>query len=47
MTKQNCLVDDKGHPFPIVSTNQNQLIWKKEFKPKQKRKYGSKNAKKV
>ena len=25
MTKQNCLVDDKGRPFPIVSTNQNQL----------------------
>ena len=26
MTKTNCLVDDKGHPTPIVSTkNQNQL----------------------
>ena len=27
MTKQNCLVDEKGHPFPTVSTNQNQSIY--------------------
>ena len=26
MTKQNCLVDEKGHQFPTVSTNQNQSI---------------------
>ena len=26
MTKQNCLVDEKGHQFPTVSTNQNVII---------------------
>ena len=31
MTKQNCLVDEKGHQFPTVSTNQNVIMVQKKY----------------